>query len=117
MISLAFLIATAPVDATPLSRQEQILQRIMQQQATTARSFGACSYSWDEWKLAKDGVRTSSRLCKEAKAEVAVACNALQINVKPADAKEWTGWRSPIAKGAEPGEALMVAALCANVAN
>jgi hypothetical protein len=38
----------------------------------------------------------------------------LQVNVNQEG--KWTGWRSPVAKEAKPGEALMVATLCANAA-
>ncbi len=83
----------------------------------TEKTFSECTYLWDQWKLSKDGVRTTFRTCKGESAQtptsVAVSCSALKINVT--EASKWTGWRSPIAKGAKPGEAQMVAALCANV--
>lgn len=101
------------------TRQQEILDKIMQQApaVATERSFGECTYQWSQWKLSKDGVRTTLRTCKGESVQtpglIAVSCAALQVNTS--EAGKWTGWRSPIAKGAKPGEAQMVAALCANV--
>lgn len=104
------------------TRQQQILEKIMQQApaAATERSFGDCTYMWSQWKLAANGVRTTFRTCKgdtpATPAAIAVSCPLLQVNTtSPGNVAKWDGWRSPIAKGAKPGEAMMVATLCANV--
>jgi len=105
--------------ASAPSRQQALLEKIMQQAPAMAseRSFGECTYQWDQWKLSADGVRTTLRSCKgesvQTPTTIAVSCPLLQINVS--DTGKWQGWRSPIAKGAKPGEAMMVATLCANV--
>lgn len=121
---LSFLIATALPELPPAqkpvqSKQQIILEQIMQQEETSAeRSFGECNYAWNQWKLNAEGVRTTSRTCKgETPVNVAVSCPLLKVNTtNPAQPTKWEGWRSPIAKSAKPGEAMMVASLCANVA-
>ena len=119
------LIATALPELPPMvqqepvkNRQQEILEKIMQQAPAAAeRSFGDCTYQWGQWKLSSDGVRTTLRSCKGESVQtpvyIAVSCPLLQVNVS--EAGKWNGWRSPIAKGAKPGEAMMVATLCANV--
>lgn len=119
-------IATALPELPPIvqqeqtkSRQQEILEKIMQQapEAASERSFGDCTYQWSQWKLSADGVRTTLRSCKgesvQTPSYVAVSCSALQVNVS--ESSKWQGWRSPIAKGSKPGEAMMVATLCANI--
>jgi hypothetical protein len=121
------LIATALPELPPIvrpettkSRQQQILEKIMQQAPALAseRSFGDCTYQWNQWKLSTEGVRTTLRSCKGESAQtpsyIAVNCPLLQVNTT--EEGKWQGWRSPIAKGSKPGEAMMVATLCANVA-
>jgi len=121
------LIATALPELPPIvrpeatkSRQQQILEKIMQQAPALAseRSFGDCTYQWAQWKLSTEGVRTTLRSCKgesaQAPSYIAVNCPLLQVNIT--EEGKWKGWRSPIAKGSKPGEAMMVATLCANVA-
>lgn len=126
---LSLLLATALPELPPAiqerpvqSRQQQILEKIMQQAPAVAseRSFGDCTYLWGQWKLAANGVRTTFRTCKgesvQTPVSIAVSCPLLQVNTtSPENAAKWEGWRSPVAKGAKPGEALMVATLCANV--
>jgi hypothetical protein len=119
-------IATALPELPPIvqkepvkTRQQEILEKIMQQAPETAseRSFGDCTYQWNQWKLSSNSVRTTLRSCKgesvQTPSYIAVSCPALQVNVS--ENSKWQGWRSPIAKGSKPGEAMMVAALCANV--
>lgn len=123
---MPFFIATALPELPPIvqqepakSKQQQLLEKIMQQAPTVAteRSFADCTYQWSQWKLSADGVRTTLRSCKGESAQtpsyIAVSCPLLQVNVS--ESAKWQGWRSPIAKGAKPGEAMMVATLCANV--
>lgn len=120
-------IATALPELPPVlqpepakTRQQELLEKIMQQApaVATERSFGDCTYMWSQWKLSTDGIRTTSRTCKgesvQVPTSVAVSCPLLQVNTT--EVGKWQGWRSPIAKGSKPGEALMVATLCANVA-
>ena len=119
-------IATALPELPPIvqkepvkTRQQEILEKIMQQapEAASERSFGDCTYQWSQWKLSADGVRTTLRSCKGESAQtpsyIAVSCPTPQVNAS--EAGKWNGWRSPIAKGSKPGEAMMVASLCANV--
>jgi hypothetical protein len=121
------LIATALPELPPIvqqqpvkSRQQQLLERIMQQAPAVAseRAFGDCTYQWGQWKLSSEGIRTTQRSCKGETATapifIAVSCSLLQVNINQEG--KWTGWRSPVAKEAKPGEALMVATLCANAA-
>lgn len=122
---LSILLATTlpelpPVQQSPLTKEEALLERIMKEgQTATERKFGDCYYSWGTWKLSADGIRTTTRQCKDESAQtpsyIAVSCPLLRVNTL--QDKQWQGWRSPIAKGAKPGEANMVAALCANVTN
>lgn len=128
---LPFIVATVPAlpELPPIvqekpaqSRQQAILEKIMQQAPAVAseRSFGDCTYMWGQWKLAASGVRTTFRTCKgesvQTPTSIGVSCTLLQVNTtSPADPTKWQGWRSPIAKGSKPGEAMMVATLCANV--
>lgn len=105
------------------SRQQAILEKIMQQApvAASERSFGECIYMWGQWKLAPNGIRTTLRTCKgesvQTPTSIGVSCSLLQVNTtSPTEPTKWQGWRSPIAKGGKPGEAMMVASLCANVA-
>jgi hypothetical protein len=120
-------IATALPELPPVvqpqsakTRQQELLEKIMQQAPAlaTERSFGDCTYIWSQWKLSTDGIRTTFRTCKgesvQTPTSVAVSCPLLQVNTT--EAGKWQGWRSPVAKGSKPGEALMVATLCANVA-
>ena len=126
---LPILLATALPELPPVvqpkpvqSRQQAILEQIMQQAPATAseRSFGDCTYMWGQWKLNGEGVRTTFRTCKgesaQMPASIAVSCPLLKVNTtSTSEAGKWQGWRSPIAKGSRPGEAMMVASLCANV--
>lgn len=126
---LPFLLATALPELPPVeqpkpaqSRQQAILEKIMQQAPAVAseRSFGDCTYMWDQWKLNAEGVRTTFRTCKgesvQTPVSIAVSCPLLKVNTtSSAEPGKWQGWRSPVAKGAKPGEAMMVATLCANV--
>lgn len=105
---------TAAVGASITLVQQQIIERIKQQQSNN-KQFGECSYSWDSWKLSPDGVRTTKRQCRqEVEALVAVSCPILKTN--SIDDGKWGEWRSPLAPNAKQGEELMVAALCANIA-
>ena len=122
---LSLLLATAlpelpPVQQQVLTKEAALLERIMKEGQTAAeRKFGDCHYAWGSWKLSPEGIRTTSRQCKDDSAQtpapIAVSCPLLKVNVL--QDKQWQGWRSPLAKGAKPGEANMVAALCANVTN
>ncbi len=115
MISILVAAIPAPATEPPVqSRQEAILERIMREaEAPSERTFGECSYNWGSWKLSKEGIRTTTRLCGDATENVAVSCDLLKVNV--GEAGKWGGWRSPVAKDAKKGEANMVAALCANI--
>lgn len=122
---LPFFIATAlpelpPINIAPPTKQQIILERIMQSnQAATDKKFGDCSYAWGQWKLSADGVRTTTRQCIDESVQdpvfISVSCSALKVNIFAK--QQWEGWRNPMAKGAKKGEALMVAALCANALN
>jgi hypothetical protein len=122
---LSLLLATAlpelpPVQQQAPTKEEALLERIIKEgQTAIERKFGDCHYAWGSWKLSSDGVRTTTRQCKDESAQtpvpIAVSCPLLKVNVL--QDKQWQGWRSPVAKGAKPGEANMVAALCANVTN
>lgn len=123
------LLATALPELPPIvqaapSKQESLIQRIMAEAPASAieRSFGSCNYAWgSQWKLSSDGVRTTMRHCRgeASPSPFAVSCSMLKVNtaVMAADKKalEWGQWRSPVAQGAQPGEAMAVASLCANV--
>jgi hypothetical protein len=111
MIFLA-IPALPPIPAA----QQQIIERIKQQQpASSLKVFGQCSYDWNQWKLSPDGIRSTKRLCKhEIEDIVAVSCSILKTNTF--EDGQWGKWRSPLSPEAKPGEELMVAALCANIA-
>ena len=108
MIFLA-IPALPPIPAA----QQQIIERIKQQQpASSFKTFGQC---WNQWKLSPDGIRSTKRLCKhEIEDIVAVSCSILKTNTF--EDGQWGKWRSPLSPEAKPGEELMVAALCANIA-
>lgn len=126
---LSILLATALPELPPVeqpkpvqSRQQAILEKIMQEApaAASERSFGECTYMWSQWKLNGEGVRTTLRVCKgesvQTPISIAVSCPLLKVNTTSStEPGKWQGWRSPIAKGSKPGEAMMVASLCANV--
>ena len=122
---LSLILATAlpelpPVQQQTPSKEAALLERIIKEgQTATERQFGDCYYAWGSWKLSTDGVRTTTRQCKDESAHmpspIAVSCPLLKVNTL--EQNQWKGWRSPVAKGAKPGEANMVAALCANVVN
>lgn len=122
---LSLILATAlpelpPVQQQTPSKEAALLERIIKEgQTATERQFGDCYYAWGSWKLSTDGVRTTTRQCKDESAQtpspIAVSCPLLKVNTL--EQNQWKGWRSPVAKGAKPGEANMVAALCANVVN
>lgn len=120
---LPILLATVPPElpstVQPLTKEQILLERIMNEQQTIDRQFGECSYAWNQWKLSPDGARTTSRFCKnesvQAPSYISVNCSLLKVNTyKEA---QWQGWKSPIDKQAKKGEAEMVASLCANVLN
>lgn len=123
---LSLILATALPELPPVQQQQApskeaaLLERIIKEgQTATERQFGDCYYAWGSWKLSADGVRTTTRQCKDESAQtpspIAVSCPLLKVNTL--EQNQWKGWRSPVAKGAKPGEANMVAALCANVVN
>lgn len=122
---LSLTLATVPPELPPLQQQaatkeEALLERILKEgQTATERKFGDCYYAWGAWKLSPNGARTTTRQCKDESAQVpsyiAVSCPLLKVNTTKEG--QWQGWRSPVAKEARPGEANMVAALCANVIN
>lgn len=123
---LSLILATALPELPPVQQQQTpskeaaLLERIIKEgQTATERQFGDCYYAWGSWKLSADGVRTTTRQCKDESAQtpspIAVSCPLLKVNTL--EQNQWKGWRSPVAKGAKPGEANMVAALCANVVN
>lgn len=115
MISLLLALGAPTATEPPAqSRQEAILERIMKEaEVPSERTFGECAYSWNLWKLSKEGIRTTTRVCGNVTENVAVSCDLLRVNV--GEGGKWMGWRSPIADGAKKGEANMVAALCANI--
>lgn len=123
------LLATALPELPPIVQaappaQQSILERIMAEAPAGAieRSFGACNYAWGaQWKLSSDGIRTTMRHCRgeASPSPFAVSCSTLKVNTAALatdkKALEWGQWRSPVAPGAQPGEAMAVASLCANV--
>jgi len=99
--------ATAP-DLTPA--QAELLQKIKRLRDGDSRTFGSCTYRWDQWRPQPTGSRmTTVTGC--ATASVAVACSALKLSTLPvAEPQVWSPWRLP-----EPGpEERMVVSLCAN---
>jgi hypothetical protein len=115
----AFLLAAAltaipaepPASAPPLTpAQAELLQKIKRLRDGDSRTFGSCTYRWDQWRPQPTGSRlTTVTGC--ATASVAVACTALKVSTLPvAEPQVWTPWRLP-----EHGpEERMVVSLCAN---
>ena len=99
--------ATAP-DLTPA--QAELLQKIKRLRDGDSRTFGSCTYRWDQWRPQPTGSRTTT-VTGCATASVAVACSALKLSTMPvAEPRVWSPWRLP-----EPGpEERMVVSLCAN---
>lgn len=100
------------------AKEKALLQQIRSLKAPRWRRFGACSYDWSGWRLAPEGVRTTSAQCGEpAKADtVAVHCATLKVSRRGGQ-EAWSKWRLPLAAAESSsvgGEDLMVAALCAN---
>ena len=99
--------ATAP-DLTPA--QAELLQKIKRLRDGDSRTFGSCTYRWDQWRPQPTGSRTTT-VTGCGTANVAVACSALKLSTMPvAEPRVWSQWRLP-----EPGpEERMVVSLCAN---
>ena len=99
--------ATAP-DLTPA--QAELLQKIKRLRDGDSRTFGSCTYRWDQWRPQPTGSRTTT-VTGCGTASVAVACSALKLSTMPvAEPRVWSPWRLP-----EPGpEERMVVSLCAN---
>jgi hypothetical protein len=111
----------AVVTAKPTPAQQAVLDRIRKLRDGDSRTFGDCSYRWDQWKLIANGVRTTSFSCKNSdivNQTVGVSCGGLTINFyrpttpqgQTPETWTWSQWRLPEA-GAEEQ---MVATLCAN---
>jgi hypothetical protein len=111
--------AGQPQGDSELSPKEKaLLQQIRSLKAPRWRRFGACRYDWTGWRLAPEGVRTTSAECGEpAKADtVAVHCATLKVSRRVGQ-EAWSPWRLPLSteeSSSSGGEDLMVAALCAN---
>ena len=115
----AFLLAVAltaapaqpPATTPPLTpAQAELLQKIQRLRNGDSRTFGSCTYRWDQWRPQPTGSRlTTVTGC--ATASVAVACTALKVSTLPvAEPQVWSAWRLP-----EAGpEERMVVSLCAN---
>ena len=99
--------ATAP-NLTPA--QAELLQKIKRLRDGDSRTFGSCTYRWDQWRPQPTGSRTTT-VTGCGTASVAVACSALKLSTMPAaEPRVWSPWRLP-----EPGpEERMVVSLCAN---
>jgi len=99
--------ATAP-DLTPA--QAELLQKIKRLRDGDSRTFGSCTYRWDQWRPQPTGSRTTT-VTGCGTTSVAVACSALKLSTMPvAEPRVWSPWRLP-----EPGpEERMVVSLCAN---
>ena len=117
-------VQSAPQQASPgaanaLSDKEKaLLDKIRALKAPRWRSFGRCRYDWSAWRLAPEGVRTTSMECGTPPVveSVAVHCATLKISQRAGD-QPWSAWRLPLASSessSRGGEDLMVAALCAN---
>lgn len=110
----------AAQSAPALSAKEKtLLEKIRALKAPRWRSYGACRYDWTLWRLAPDGVRTTSVQCGKAEIPetVAVHCDTFKLSYRQAD-QPWSTWRLPFSleeSSSRGGEDLMVAALCANV--
>lgn len=100
------------------AKEKALLQQIRSLKAPRWRRFGACRYDWSGWRLAPEGVRTTSAQCGEPPAAdtVAVHCATLKVSRRVGQ-EAWSKWRLPMAAAESSsvgGEDLMVAALCAN---
>jgi len=108
---LAAIPAEPPATAPPLTAaQAELLQRIKRLRDGDSRTFGSCTYRWDQWRPQPTGSRTTT-VTGCGTASVAVACTALKLSTLPvAEPQVWSPWRLP-----EPGpEERMVVSLCAN---
>ena len=109
--ALTALPAEPQASAPPLTpAQAELLQKIKRLRDGDSRTFGSCTYRWDQWRPQPTGSRTTT-VTGCATASVAVACSALKLSTMPvAEPRVWSPWRLP-----EPGpEERMVVSLCAN---
>ncbi|MFZ0408598.1 MAG: LysM domain-containing protein [Cyanobium sp.] len=116
---LVALMRPLPPPSKPLSPKEQaLLDRIRSNSDNAWRRYGVCNYDWGGWKLAGNGVRTTSAECGGSDNHwiVGVSCARLKVNRFRSDSG-WQVWERP--SGPEnkfrAGEDEMMAALCANV--
>ncbi len=112
---LAAALTTVPAEPSatnpPLTpAQAELLQKIKRLRNGESRTFGRCTYRWDQWRPLPTGSRTTT-VTGCGTASVAVACTALKLSTLPvAEPQVWSPWRLP-----EPGpEERMVVSLCAN---
>ena len=109
--ALTAALAEPPATAPPVTpAQAELLQKIKRLRNGESRTFGSCTYRWDQWRPQPTGSRTTT-VTGCGTASVAVACTALKLSSLPvAEPKVWSAWRLP-----EPGpEERMVVSLCAN---
>lgn len=115
---------TTPPSATNTSqeslsdKEKLLLEKIRALKAPRWRSYGACRYDWSAWRLAADGVRTTSVQCgqSDTSESIAVFCDTFKVSQR-AGSEAWSSWRLPLStdeSNARGGEDRMVAALCAN---
>lgn len=110
---------TAP-QAGLSAKEKALLEKIRALKTPRWRSFGSCRYDWTGWRLAADGVRTTSVQCGQSSSTetVAVHCETLKLSYRVSD-QPWSSWRLPFTgqeSSTRSGEDLMVASLCANAA-
>ena len=120
-------VSTPPVTGVPAARsgdasmsekEKALLQKIKALKAPRWRTYGACRYDWSTWRLASDGVRTTTVQCGQVETmeSVAVFCDTFKVSYRVGEGP-WSTWRLPFSteeSKTRGGEDLMVAALCAN---
>lgn len=109
---------TVESDASPSSKEKELLERIRKLKAPRWRSFGPCRYDWSTWRLSEGDVRSTTVECGEppVQASVAVHCPSLKLT-RRTGAGAWEEWRLPLSADESKtigGEDRMIASLCAN---